>query len=136
VLDLVLRDLELIVLCACETAIPELSDPTGEQMAMPAAWLAAGAATALGTLWQVEQGPSSLLLWEFFRRLAGREAPPLRPAAALCEAQRWLRQASRGELNRVLATYVPGSLKIPEEQGDLPYAHPFYWSAFALYGAP
>jgi CHAT domain-containing protein len=94
------RPLELIMLSACETAQGD------DQAALGLAGVAikAGARSAVGTLWKVNDVAASMLVAEFYRRLRD---PQVSRAVALQDAQRTL-------LN------------------DLRYRHPGYWSAFVL----
>jgi CHAT domain-containing protein len=52
-----LRGLELVTLCACETALGRV-DPAGNLRGLPAAFLAAGAETVVATLWPVDAAPA------------------------------------------------------------------------------
>jgi CHAT domain-containing protein len=94
------RPLELIMLSACETAQGD------DQAALGLAGIAikAGARSAVGTLWKVNDVAASMLVAEFYRRLRD---PQVSRAVALQDAQRALLD-------------------------DLRYRHPGYWSAFVL----
>jgi CHAT domain-containing protein len=94
------KPLELIMLSACETAQGD------EQAALGLAGIAikAGARSAVGTLWKVNDVAASELVAAFYRRLRD---PAVSRAVALQEAQ----------------------LELLE---DLRYRHPGYWSAFVL----
>jgi CHAT domain-containing protein len=94
------KPLELIMLSACETAQGD------EQAALGLAGIAikAGARSAVGTLWKVNDVAASQLVAAFYGRL--RE-PEVSRAAALQDAQRKLLE-------------------------DWRYRHPGYWSAFVL----
>ncbi|NQT17900.1 MAG: CHAT domain-containing protein [Planctomycetes bacterium] len=138
--ELNLSRLRLMVLAACETAGTDPADPTGEQLGLPAALLAAGATTAVGSLWEVESGPTMLLIRQFFEELFAhdRSTPSgeRSSARALWRAQRWLRECPPGELNRLLQEIAPGAVEIPPRDGEPSFGHPYYWSAFGCYGAP
>ncbi len=144
--ELDLSQVHLMVLAACETAGTDPSDPTGEQLGLPAAMLAAGAATAVGSLWEVESGPTMLLVRRFFEELladdSGADRTACAPAAeprrarALWRAQRWLRACPAEELNRLLREMSPSARPVAARNAEPPYAHPYYWSAFACFGAP
>jgi CHAT domain-containing protein len=94
------KPLELIMLSACETAQGD------EQAALGLAGIAikAGARSAVGTLWKVNDVAASQLVSAFYARLRD---PQVSRAAALQDAQRKLLD-------------------------DLRYRHPGYWSAFVL----
>ncbi len=100
---------DLIVLSACQTALGSgaLADvPAGDDwVGLSRAFLHAGAARVVATLWSVEDRATGALMEEFYRGLAaGAE-----PERALAEAQR--------ELLRLPAT-----------------GHPFHWAGFVVVG--
>ena len=92
--------LELLTLSACETAAGD------DRAALGLAGIAikAGARSAVGTLWHVNDESSSILVTEFYRQL---QNPSVTRAAAIRQAQMKL-------LN------------------DVRYQHPAYWSPFIL----
>jgi len=93
----------IAVLSACDTAtVTEHS--SADLSTLTSAFLGAGAPSVIGSLWQVEDQSTTLLMLEFYKRF-------LEIGAA--EA---LRQAMLGV------------------RMDRRFAHPFYWGAFALYG--
>ncbi len=94
------RPIELLTLSACETA------QGSERAALGLAGVAiqAGARSALGTLWSVNDEAAAALVTEFYRQLREQRVSK---AAALQEAQR-----------KLLA--------------DVNHSHPFYWAAFLL----
>jgi CHAT domain-containing protein len=75
---------------------------------------------------------------------------PLGRAAALAEAKAWLQKLKRQDVARLAAGLAGGVVrgtevdalplvkdkppKLPE--GERPFAHPFYWAAFVLFGDP
>lgn len=97
-----LSALELLVLSACETAEGD------ERAALGLAGLAikAGARSALGTLWSVNDEAAGMLVVEFYRQL--RNNPGVSKAEALRQAQ----------------------LAMLQQKGK--FGHPQYWSAFLL----
>jgi CHAT domain-containing protein len=92
--------IELLTLSACETAAGD------DRAALGLAGVAikAGARSALGTLWSVNDASAARLVTEFYRQI---QAGAPSKAAALQRAQQQLRE-------------------------DPDYAHPFYWSPFLL----
>lgn len=107
-LDLRLPGARLAVLSACETGIPgtELLD---EVVALPSAFLQAGYAGVVASLWSVYDRSTSLLMSRFYA-LWRQEC--LRPAVALRRAQLWMRDSA----------------------DDGAFAHPAHWAAFTLTG--
>jgi len=83
---------ELVVLSACETARGREVPGEGLVSGLPRAFLHAGAARVLVSLWEVEDQCTRDLMVLFYRGLLDRNLPP---AQALQEAQRTLRQAGR-----------------------------------------
>lgn len=77
----------LALLSACETLVPgrELPD---EVVALPTGLVQAGAAGVIASLWAVPSLESAVLMAEFYRRWRDGAA---RPAQALRDAQRWVR---------------------------------------------
>ena len=111
ILDLPLQA-DLVTLSACDTALgsgyfAEL--PAGDEfVALNRAFLAAGSASVMATLWQVDDRASVSLMRQFYSRLrdggGGRDA-----ATALASAQRALRRSSQ-------------------------LGHPYYWAAYVVVG--
>jgi CHAT domain-containing protein len=92
--------LELLTLSACETAAGDDRAALG----LSGVAIKAGARSALGTLWRVNDAASATLIVEFYRQL---KEPSVSRAVALQRAQKRLREDRR-------------------------YRHPFYWSPFLL----
>ncbi|MFQ5614455.1 MAG: CHAT domain-containing protein, partial [Anaerolineae bacterium] len=147
-LGLHLAGARLATLSACETGLIG-ADLPDEVVALPAAFVQAGFAGVVASLWSVAE-ISTAMLMERFYRLWRHDG--LSPALALREAQRWLRDTT----NRQKADYfrrdipVLSGLKMPEpiaadffsrvmshEQGPeaRSFEHPFWWAAFYLTGA-
>jgi len=93
----------ITVLSACDTAAVAEHGSTDLDNLM-SAFLGAGAPSVMGSLWQVEDQATTLLMLGFYKRFLDVGA-----AEALRQAMLDLRMDHR-------------------------FAHPFYWAAFALYG--
>jgi tetratricopeptide (TPR) repeat protein len=98
----------LAVLSACETGMVGIKLPD-EVVALPAAFLQAGFAGVVASLWSVSDLSTALLMQRFYRLWLEEGQSPAR---ALQNAQRSLRDAA-----------------------DLDFGHPFWWAAFTLTGA-
>ena len=149
----------LAILSACQTAMTDFQRLPDEAIGFPAGFLQAGVPGVVGSLWPVDDVATCLLVARFaevlFARAPGAPIAPREPAAALRDAQRWLRRATREELlsalNRILdlawpdadsdrgsafrlrAIYTIGESGGP---GGAPFeSDPFAWAAFAAYGA-
>jgi CHAT domain-containing protein len=141
-------DADLVVLsCAAED---READGVGLS-AFAQAFLQKGARSVLVSRWKVEDTATALLMLRFYENLLGKRTgmkKPMGRAQALEEARDWLRKLPREEAQRRLSLSglfgvmrgtdvdlagVKGKpVKVPE--GDRPFAHPAYWSAFVLIG--
>lgn len=83
---------ELVVLSACETALGRDVPGEGLVSGLPRAFLYAGSARVLVSLWKVDDESTRDLMVLFYRGLLDRKLPPGR---ALAEAQRALRREGR-----------------------------------------
>jgi len=85
----------LVVLSACETGLYDADRNPDEFVGLPATFLGLGAGGVIGSLWQVHDAATALLMVRIYERHIGVGLPP---AAALKEAKTWLRTATRREL--------------------------------------
>ena len=117
----------LVSLAACNSVLGPVSHVEG-YIGFEQALLGAGAHALLVSLWHVDDAATALLMRRFYGNLLGargtaitggrrRIAVPPTPAAALREAQQWLRT-------------------LPSASGGWPYAHPVYWAGIVLVGDP
>ena len=99
-----LKGARLATLSACETGMIGGKLPD-EVIALPSAFMRAGFAGVVASLWSVEDKATAKLMEKFYNlwRVEGKE-----PAQALREAQQWVRDNHK--------------------------EHPFYWAAFYLTG--
>lgn len=94
-----LRDLRLVVLSSCESAVSGASALPDEFIGLPVAFLQAGARAVIGTLWPVFDDVAMATMarfYELFLDERGRER--MAPARALANAQAWVRDASLRDL--------------------------------------
>jgi CHAT domain-containing protein len=111
ILDLPLHA-DLVTLSACDTALgsgyfAEL--PTGDEfVGLNRAFLAAGSASVMATLWKVDDRASVSLMKQFYGRLSA-SGDERNAASALAFAQRALRRTPQLE-------------------------HPYYWAAYVVVG--
>ena len=93
------------VLSACETGIPgeELPD---EVVSLPTGLLQAGTGGVVASLWSVPERATAMLMFRFYE---GWRVEQLAPAAALRQAQRWVRDTTNGEKVAYFGTRRPGS---------------------------
>ena len=95
----------LATLSACETGIPGTRLPD-EVVSLPSAFIRAGFAGAIGSLWTVRDDSTALLMTSFYQLWREKGIPP---AQALADAQKVLRAQEK-------------------------FQHPFYWAAFYMTG--
>jgi CHAT domain-containing protein len=145
IIKLDLSTYDLACLCACETAIAGNQTITTEYIGIVSAFLYAGVAKVISTLWTVQSVASAVLMVEFHHRyLMGKPE-----SQALSEAKHWLRTAPVSELSRwyqqqmdALAddnTLRPWLLDRLDELATMEpdfilYENPYYWAAFTLTG--
>lgn len=141
-----LQNTQLVVLSACETGLIDLTHSPDEYMGLPFAFLSAGVAGVVTSLWAVNDLSTMLLMEQFYHHLCQNQEAPL----ALRQAQLWLREVTAGELakrfgevrlqlkaNRLtLAEASTYWLRFAgEEPESKPFAHPHFWAAFTFTGA-
>ncbi len=145
-----LSSYNLITLAACETAITGREKIDTEYVGLSSAFLQAGAANVLSTLWQVDEIANAWFTIYFYQQLLTGKSP----AVALAITQKWMQsvtwqnladwltQLSQlthleiGIIDRLKAR-ITNTLK---EGGTIglnrptKYSHPYYWAAFTLTG--
>jgi CHAT domain-containing protein len=139
------RDLQgtrLVALSACESGIAALTASPDEYVGLAAGFLLLGAAGILSSLWLVDDRSTFLLMERFYHNHVTQKLPP---AAALREAQCWMRDTTRQELGDYLKSLTgmePGKaataymdMALGGDPCEKPYVHPFYWAAFTFTGA-
>ncbi len=103
--ELHLAGARLASLSACETGIPGTRLPD-EVVSLPSAFIRAGFAGAIGSLWTVSDKSTAMLMTSFYQLWRTKGMQPLE---ALTEAQKELRKEEK-------------------------FQHPFYWAAFYMTG--
>jgi hypothetical protein len=156
-----LRGAELVTLSACDTGRGVRQG--GTSMAMPLGLMISGADSVLASLWKVDDRATALLMARFYsnwlgktegtREIDGKTYSPgeaMPKLASLREAQAWLRSMTREQAEAMTgspeavnaaAGREPGPRRgrltqVDASDASRRYEHPFYWSAFVLYGSP
>jgi CHAT domain-containing protein len=133
------RECRLVVLSACETGISDFSSISDEYISLPSGFLVAGSSSVVPTLWAVNDLSTSLLMIEFYQNLKAG----LSVALALTNAQLWLRDATREELQawtktlplrRVARATLYDMLEKICSKEIRPFQSPYHWAAFCSVG--
>ena len=145
-----LRGTWLAVASACETAFTDPRDITDDYQGLPAAFLVAGAQTLVASLWSVSDCSTALLMQRFHKNLY---TDRMSKATALGEAQKWVRNLTYDEINKLfkskrdaLLVQTATGMSAPDLaeafsamkdhlRGDRPFANPHFWAAFQCIGA-
>ena len=148
-----LNSYDLVTLSACETAVTGIQTIESDYVGLVSAFLTAGAANIISTLWTVESESNAWLMVKFYQHYRNGDSPAL----ALKKAQKWLRTLTYSELvqwlqpqyddlvqqfplgkSDGLKAYIgrirADPSKITSDQP--PYADPYYWAAFTVTGYP
>ncbi|UOX90432.1 CHAT domain-containing protein [Amycolatopsis sp. FBCC-B4732] len=136
---------DVVVLAACESSSFTPDDPFDELVGLPGILLATGTRWVVGSLWEVGDIATSLLVPEFFRRW---NWGAVHPARALAQAQAWLREeVSYDDVARLtdsLAREAPDDERLRAARDewaarrgdDSPaFADELSWAAFTVTGA-
>jgi CHAT domain-containing protein len=137
----------LVTLSACETGMTDVIRGSAEEyVGVPAGFMLAGVPCVISSLWAVPDLSTALLMERFYQNhLKGG----IGFAAALQEAQRWVRTLEIGKVaeyagqcydqsghkNTTLLHYLLHYRALAKKEPDLcPFAHPYYWAAFTVNG--
>jgi CHAT domain-containing protein/ankyrin repeat protein len=135
-----LSQARLAVLSACQTAITDFKKLPEEAIGLAAGFLQAGIPGVIGSLWPVDDLSTALVMGRFYHYHL-RHA--MEPAAALHEAQCWLRDVTAGELlayfeqqkNVSGEAVAKGMMRFAWEDPEFcPYQEPYYWAPFVFFG--
>ncbi len=120
-----LKNARLAVLSTCQSAMSDVEDLPEEVVGLPSGFLQAGVPGVIGTLWPVADLSTALLMNRLYRSMLYYG---LAPAAALREAQMFLRRVTWSDLKQLA--------EVREENVDSrPFDHPRYWAPFTFHGA-
>ena len=138
VFALKLEQCRLVTLSACETGLIDYTNISDEYIGLPSGFLVAGSPAVVSSLWTVNDLSTAFLMIKFYENLRKQMSLVL----ALNQAQFWLRDATKEELQRwieklplnfvqkyvIQARFHKLSLK------DKPFEEPFHWAAFCAIG--
>jgi CHAT domain-containing protein len=144
----------LAVLSACQSAVNESLILPDEFLSLPNGFIQAGVPGVLGTLWNVDDLSTALVVIKFYeihlKASTGSARQAVPAPEALGQAQRWLREIPARDLTVLfdIERRKPDAERtMPYEQAsaawrrfltmqpdDRPFAHPYYWAAFTFTG--
>ncbi|MCY3887033.1 MAG: CHAT domain-containing protein [Chloroflexi bacterium] len=128
----------LVVTSACETGVPQGYEEIDELLSLASAFIAAGTAGVVSTLWAIDDFATALIVSRFYEGLfEARKAP----ATALREAQLWMRDADEAVIDAYASSRAPlralqsASRSPTTSHGSVSYNAPSVWAAFVFSGA-
>ena len=130
-----LRNIHLVVLSACETAVGGPGADGVEVAGISSYFLAAKRASAvLASLWLVDDASTSVLMQTFYEHLSQES---ITKAEALRQAQLALLRGDGGD--RPQRSNPKGTVDIqtrpdPWSEAPIDFSHPYYWAPFILIG--
>ncbi|MBR8839733.1 MAG: CHAT domain-containing protein, partial [Stigonema ocellatum SAG 48.90 = DSM 106950] len=133
-----LRDIHLVVLSACQTALASPDKQDGVEInALAYNFLYNKAKSVIASLWQVDDPSTAQLMEQFYSHLANSKTP-LTKAEALRLAQLSLlygKQVTLDDIKRGAINVEPVPGKPGKQTKAIAnFAHPYYWAPFILIG--
>jgi CHAT domain-containing protein len=132
----------LVILSACKVGLMDMAR-AAEAVSIPCAFLCGGAASVIAGFWPVDDLATCLIMERFYHNLAQGQSRrdalkaaqnhvrTMRKDELLQRLDGWLKASTDPELTAQLRTLYHWHRHKPEE---FPFAHPWYWGAFALNG--
>ena len=130
VLDLPLKQTELVTLSACQTGLGKTAGGEGV-LGLQRAFQAAGARTVCTSLWNVPDEGTRVLMEEFYRNLWEKKLPR---AEALRQAQLKMLTSFDPKTGALRGTVAPLKETIADNTPTKDRVPPYYWAAFMLSG--
>ena len=138
-----LSQCRLVTLSACETGLNDFTSVSDEYIGLTNGFLVAGASSIVSSLWIVNEVSTALLMIQFYENLHDQQQQQgyLNVAIALNQAQTWLRDATKEQLQQ-WAKQLPNAdhrrqLKkhlIEQPSNSKPFESPYHWAAFCAIG--
>ncbi len=122
---------DLVSLSACDTGRGKVFRVEGV-LGLTRAFMAAGAPRVLCSLWKVDDEATRALMVRFYELWNPAKGTPRSAAAALREAQAHVRSTQRTVIDREASRKAGRTVT----KTTRPWAHPYYWAAWVLCGAP
>jgi CHAT domain-containing protein/tetratricopeptide (TPR) repeat protein len=128
-----LRNINLVVLSACETALGGPGLDGREIAGVGYYFLKGGAKTVVASLWNVDDYSTRLLMEQFYKNLAkGTPKSPVTKAEAMRDAQLMLLKGDGDESPNAIQR--DRRIDPPPPTSKTSLRHPFYWAPFILMG--
>ena len=127
----------LVVASACETGVLQGYNEVDESLGLASAFIAAGAAGVVSTLWEVDDFAAALIVSKFYEGIWDANK---NPATALREAQLWMRGADDDLIDDYVSSRAPlralcgGRRASSAPKESAPYGSPSIWAAFVFSG--
>jgi len=135
VLELILHNVRLITLSACETGIPEVNQSPDEYIGLPGGFLQTGIPGIVSTLWTVSESSTAIFMAYFYEKHIKAQLPP---AVALRKTQVWLRNSTPQEIQAYFQQRIENGeydlFPLFAEASKRPLQHPYFWAAFTFTG--
>jgi CHAT domain-containing protein/tetratricopeptide (TPR) repeat protein len=138
----------LVSLSACESGLVDYRDIADEYIGLQTGFLYAGAPTVIASLWTVADFTTAFIMIKTYEYIFKHG---LTKSKALRKAQLWLKDLTAGEVSEILQKKeIELEYNVKMAAGDLmplriaiksedpqskPFAHPYYWAGFQLFGA-
>ena len=119
-----------VTIAACSSGLSR-AEIASEAVGLTGVFLSAGARNVVGAMWEVNELATAILLDRYFSAL-----DVTTPARALCRAQRELRKMRVSEVGAWCERYIAGTVRPATlaRLGEMPFAAPVHWAAFAATG--
>ena len=152
IFGLTLNQCRLVTLSACETGLTDPTSISDEYIGLPSGFLYAGSPSVVSSLWTVSDLSTAFLMLKFYENFQSSQKQAGDVAIALNQAQKWLRNLTTEEFEKLLNKYKPqieqifAQMPIKKERikarrrlealkrQSYPFASPFYWAAFTATG--
>jgi CHAT domain-containing protein len=129
----------LVVLSACETGLIDFNNTSDEYIGLPSGFLIAGSSNVVSSLWTVNDLSTSFLMIKFIQIL--KDATDMSVPLALNQAQQWLRNATKDQLQEWVGELHLDNTKqrkirrqINSMIGEKPFNSHYHWAAFTAVG--
>jgi len=137
----------LVCLSACESGLLDYRDIADEFIGLQAGFLYAGAPTVIASLWSIADYTTALVMMKLYENIYQHK---MTKAAALRNAQHWLKDLTAGEALKLLKAkeeVLEYSERMAREDispvrravslhdpASKPFSHPYFWAGYQLFG--